>query len=115
MAGALALAAPPWWEPRRWAKRAWRAAQRFWRLRVTRRYKVRAGGVVARGDEVLLISSRKTPGAWILPAGTAERGETLRETALREVREEALRRRCVCGRFRRGGGYSALLEALAWG
>ena len=42
-----------------------------------------------RGDEVLLISSRKTPGAWILPAGTAERGETLRETALREVREEA--------------------------
>ena len=89
MAGALALEAPPWWEPRRWAKRAWRAAQRFWRLRVTRRYKVRAGGVVARGDEVLLISSRKTPGAWILPAGTAERGETLRETALREVREEA--------------------------
>ena len=46
-------------------------------------------GVVVRGDEVLLISSRKTPGAWILPAGTAERGETLRETALREVREEA--------------------------
>ena len=89
MAGALALAAPPWWEPRRWAKRVWRAAQRFWRLRVTRRYKVRAGGVVVRGDEVLLISSRKTPGAWILPAGTAERGETLRETALREVREEA--------------------------
>ena len=76
MAGALALAAPPWWEPRRWAKRAWRAAQRFWRLRVTRRYKVRAGGVVVRGAEVLLISSRKTPGAWILPAGTAERGET---------------------------------------
>lgn len=83
------LTAPAWWEPRRWAKSLWRAAQRLWRLRVTRRYKARAGGVVARGDEVLLISSRKTPGAWILPAGTAERGETLRETALREVREEA--------------------------
>mmetsp|Transcript_8776 Transcript_8776/g.27395 ORF Transcript_8776/g.27395 Transcript_8776/m.27395 type:complete len:182 (+) Transcript_8776:234-779(+) len=102
MASASALApapavAPPSLGTARWlrwlGKRAWRSLQRWWRLRVTGNYKRRAGGLVLRlvegREEVLLISSRKDPATWILPAGTVERGETLRETALREVLEEA--------------------------
>ena len=87
MAGALALAAPPWWEPRRGRSASARGAAL--RRPAPRGATGSARRRRVRGDEVLLISSRKTPGAWILPAGTAERGESLRETALREVREEA--------------------------
>ena len=51
---------------------------------------VGVGGVVWRGDEVLLIQRGKPPrlGAWSLPGGAQELGETVRETAVREVREE---------------------------
>jgi 8-oxo-dGTP pyrophosphatase MutT (NUDIX family) len=50
-----------------------------------------AGGVVLRqgseGPEVLLCG-RSSDGLWALPKGTPEPGETLEETARREVREE---------------------------
>ncbi|MBF6599603.1 MAG: NUDIX hydrolase [Dehalococcoidia bacterium] len=52
---------------------------------------VSAGGVVyrrgPRGSEVLLCG-RTADGLWALPKGTPEYGETLAQTALREVREE---------------------------
>ena len=52
---------------------------------------VSAGGVVLRegeyGPEVLLCG-RSADRFWALPKGTPEPGETLEETALREVREE---------------------------
>ena len=50
-----------------------------------------AGGVVFRvnsdGREVL-VCGRSSDGLWALPKGTPEPGETLEETAKREVREE---------------------------
>ncbi len=52
---------------------------------------VSAGGVVyrtgERGIEVVLCG-RTPEGLWALPKGTPERGESLHETALREVSEE---------------------------
>jgi 8-oxo-dGTP pyrophosphatase MutT (NUDIX family) len=52
---------------------------------------VSAGGVVYRraekGIEVVLCG-RSPEGLWALPKGTPERGESLRDTALREVSEE---------------------------
>ena len=45
-----------------------------------------AGGLVVRGDEVLLIAPR--PGRWQLPKGHVEPGEGPAEAAVREVREE---------------------------
>jgi 8-oxo-dGTP pyrophosphatase MutT (NUDIX family) len=45
-----------------------------------------AGGLVVRGDEVLLIAPRA--GRWQLPKGHVERGEAPPEAAVREVREE---------------------------
>ncbi len=43
-----------------------------------------------RGDDVLLIRSRKAAirGKWTLPGGAQDVGETIFETAIREVREE---------------------------
>lgn len=51
---------------------------------------VGVGVVVMRGEEVLLVKRGKPPraGDWSLPGGRQELGETVRETALREVREE---------------------------
>jgi 8-oxo-dGTP diphosphatase len=51
---------------------------------------VGVGVVVWRGDEVLLIERGKGPvsGNWSLPGGKQELGETVRETAHREIREE---------------------------
>jgi len=50
-----------------------------------------AGGVVLRtgehGAEVALLG-RVNDGSWVLPKGTPTSGESLEETALREVREE---------------------------
>lgn len=50
-----------------------------------------AGGVVLRasdhGNEVLLVG-RTSDGSWVFPKGTPSAGETIEETALREVREE---------------------------
>jgi 8-oxo-dGTP pyrophosphatase MutT (NUDIX family) len=52
---------------------------------------VSAGGVVYRagehGPEVILCG-RLHDGLWALPKGTPERGETIEQTAEREVREE---------------------------
>ena len=46
-----------------------------------------AGGVLVRGEEILLISPSGGD-HWQLPKGHIEPGETLEETAVREVREE---------------------------
>jgi ADP-ribose pyrophosphatase YjhB (NUDIX family) len=50
-----------------------------------------AGGVVFRymGDDVeVVLCGRTLPEEWRLPKGTPDLGETLQETALREVQEE---------------------------
>ena len=51
---------------------------------------VGVGVVVWRDDEVLLIERGKGPrtGSWSLPGGMQELGETVRETAHREIKEE---------------------------
>lgn len=54
---------------------------------------VSAGGVVVRRrderhDVCLVLRDRHGPPTWSLPKGHVESGETLRATALREVREE---------------------------
>ncbi|MGE5606957.1 MAG: NUDIX domain-containing protein [Bacteroidota bacterium] len=53
----------------------------------------RAGGIVFREEsnriEFLLVTSNSNRNRWIIPAGHVEVGETPRETALREVEEEA--------------------------
>lgn len=50
-----------------------------------------AGGIVLRygdhGPEVALLG-RMNDGSWVFPKGTPTAGETVEETALREVREE---------------------------
>lgn len=51
---------------------------------------VGVGAVILKGDRVLLIQRGKPPrvGQWSLPGGVQELGETIREAAAREVREE---------------------------
>ncbi len=51
---------------------------------------VGVGAIVWRGDKVLLIRRGKAPrmGQWSLPGGAQSVGETVFETAVREVREE---------------------------
>ena len=52
---------------------------------------VSAGGVVYRvnhGGVEVVVCGRESSGIWALPKGTPNPGETRRETALREVREE---------------------------
>ncbi len=48
------------------------------------------GGVVIYRGKILVLykSYRNNTGGWVLPKGTMEKGETLCETALREVKEE---------------------------
>lgn len=48
------------------------------------------GVVVWKGDHVLLVQRGKEPmrGSWSIPGGSHELGETVREAAVREVREE---------------------------
>jgi 8-oxo-dGTP pyrophosphatase MutT (NUDIX family) len=52
-----------------------------------------SGAIVVRFDtaepEVLLVTSRRSPGHWIFPKGHIERGETAEAGALREALEEA--------------------------
>lgn len=47
-----------------------------------------SGGVIFNDDGRVLILRRKVERTWVLPKGRVEEGETLRETALREVEEE---------------------------
>ncbi|HKW78487.1 MAG TPA: NUDIX hydrolase [Candidatus Limnocylindria bacterium] len=50
-----------------------------------------AGGVVLRGsgdDLEVVIAGRDSDHTWVIPKGTPDRGETIEETAVREVREE---------------------------
>ncbi len=48
------------------------------------------GVVVHKGDRVLLVLRGQEPslGKWSLPGGVVELGETIRQAARREVREE---------------------------
>jgi 8-oxo-dGTP pyrophosphatase MutT (NUDIX family) len=51
-----------------------------------------AGGVVLRGtgEEIeVVIAGRDSDRTWVFPKGTPDRGETIEETAIREVREES--------------------------
>jgi 8-oxo-dGTP pyrophosphatase MutT (NUDIX family) len=51
-----------------------------------------AGGVVLRGegdDIEVVIAGRDSDRTWVFPKGTPDGGETIEETAIREVREES--------------------------
>ena len=52
-----------------------------------------AGGVVYRlkdkTPELLVVTARRDPSAWVLPKGHVERGESTEQTAVREIFEEA--------------------------
>ena len=51
---------------------------------------VGVGAVIAEGRRVVLIKRGHAPamGEWLIPGGTMEVGETVREAVVREVREE---------------------------
>ena len=54
-------------------------------------YLVSSGGVVHRGESnetQIVLCHRNNPNIWCLPKGTPDFGETLEETAMREVLEE---------------------------
>lgn len=48
-----------------------------------------AGAIALRGDEVLIVRAKREPFDWIFPKGHVEPGESLKETARRELAEEA--------------------------
>ncbi len=51
---------------------------------------IAVGAIVLKGDRVLVIRRGKPPrlGEWSVPGGAVELGETMRDAARREVREE---------------------------
>ncbi len=53
---------------------------------------IAAGGVVMRGTEdsrEVIVAGRESDRTWVFPKGTPDGGETIEQTALREVREES--------------------------
>jgi len=50
---------------------------------------IQAGAITMRGKKVLIVRAKKNPLDWIFPKGHVERGESLAETACRELAEEA--------------------------
>jgi 8-oxo-dGTP pyrophosphatase MutT (NUDIX family) len=54
---------------------------------------VQAGAITVRGSganvEVLIVRPKRSATEWIFPKGHVEKGESLAETAVRELREEA--------------------------
>jgi len=54
------------------------------------RPRLAVGGVVIKGDRVLLVCRGKPPGQgeWAIPGGSVELGESLKEAVEREIREE---------------------------
>jgi 8-oxo-dGTP pyrophosphatase MutT (NUDIX family) len=54
---------------------------------MTPEYYVACGGIVRRGDQVLILH-KHTLDEYVLPKGHVEPGETLEQAALREVQEE---------------------------
>lgn len=86
----------------------------------------KAGGVVLRERrgriEVLLVTSRSEPDAWILPRGKVSPGEAPEDAAVREIAEEAGVRSSVVlplettrGRSRFSAWYLCRFDALvAW-
>ena len=63
------------------------------------------GVVVCKGDQVLLVRRAKAPrrGQWSLPGGAQKLGETVRQAAIREVREETGLEVALTYAPRRGG------------
>jgi 8-oxo-dGTP pyrophosphatase MutT (NUDIX family) len=62
-----------------------------------------AGGIVFRTDKrggvrVLVVTSRRNPGRWVLPKGSIKRRESAADAALREVHEESSVRGKIVGR-----------------
>lgn len=68
------------------------------RLQVFRVMKIRAATVCWKGRKVLLVAKKTSK--WSLPGGRRERGETMRDAAVRELLEEtrmrAKKTRLVC-------------------
>ena len=50
---------------------------------------IQAGAIAMRGKKVLIVRAKKNPRDWIFPKGHVEPGESLAETACRELAEEA--------------------------
>jgi diphosphoinositol-polyphosphate diphosphatase len=69
------------------------------RVRDASGYRLRAACVAfnSAGTHILLVSAAKRVGAWVLPAGGVELGESAGESALRELWEEAGARATCAG------------------
>jgi 8-oxo-dGTP pyrophosphatase MutT (NUDIX family) len=50
---------------------------------------IQAGAITVRGKKVLIVRAKRNPHDWIFPKGHVEPGESLAETACRELAEEA--------------------------